>query len=239
MQAQPQPASIRELPAEKAIEPPQEQAPQTKPASSVVEKANAVEIQESKLYPQALVDRLLWHFVSYADPLLLPLLPPTAADPSIPICELEQWNVTFTQDALMVRQHPDESAIYASTNHFPNVPLRSIYEMMVNLEVRSSWDSLTERAELLERLPHSRGGAVYLALRSLFPIKAKDLVLLSAHATLPPTTDGRKRVISAARSVEHPVKPPGTPGYARMNIKISGFILEEHPKGGTIFTQIA
>lgn len=243
IQAQPAHVRIQEI-NERDEEETDEQPTSKIPADAAsagpkIEEPSSADLQESKLYPRPLVDRLLWHFVSFIDPLALPLLPPSAADPAIPACQLKQWNITYTLDALVVRQHPDEPALYASTNYFPTVELRAIYEMLVNLEVRSSWDSLTERAEPLERLPYARGGADYLALRSLFPIKAKDLVLLSAYATLPPTRDGRKRLISAARSVEHPTKPPGTPGYARMNIKISGFLLEEHPDGGTSFTQIA
>lgn len=213
-------------------EPPSMQASKKPPKLTAAEPS-------SKLYPQTTINKLLWHFVSLIDPSLLSLLPPTAASPDISICPVSDWNVTFTQDTLVVRQHPEDKAIYASSDYFPAIDLRSLYEMLVNLELRSSWDTLSERTESLERLPNGRGGADYLALRSVFPIKAKDLVLLNIFATLPPTPAGCKRVITAARSVEHPSKPPGTPGYARMDIRISGILLEEHPNGGTVFTQIA
>lgn len=225
-----QPASPAEASSQTQVE--------EKPAKEVKSEPATKRI-ENKLYSQLMIDRLLWHFVSFVDPSLAPLLPPHAVDASVAVCPLSTWTTTFTQDALIVKQHPERPGLYASTDHFPEVDLRAIYEMMVNLEVRKSWDSLTERTEPLEQLPYHRGSADYLALRSLFPIKAKDLVLLSTYASLPPTSDGRRRIIAAAKSVKHPEKPPGTPGYSRMDIDISGFLLEDHPDRGTLFTQIS
>lgn len=77
----------------------------------------------------------------------------------------------------------------------------------------------------------------YMALRSMFPVKAKDMVLVTAVGRLPPTDKGLRRLIRATKSVEHPSKP-AQKGYQRMELIISGFLIQDDGTGGCVMTQV-
>lgn len=61
------------------------------------------------------------------------------------------------------------------------------------------------------------------------------MVLLSVNAQLLP--EGRKRLVCATTSVEHPSKPVFR-SYTRMKLSVSGFIAEEDGLGGSRVTQL-
>ncbi len=80
----------------------------------------------------------------------------------------------------------------------------------------------------------------------MFPVKPKDLVLMSVIAQLPssastiPQSADKPvlRLVAATTSTEHERKPAGSGGRQRMTLNISGFILEEDGEGGVLLTQV-
>lgn len=58
-------------------------------------------------------------------------------------------------------------------------------------------------------------------------------------STIPSTPDKPVlRIVCATTSVENDSKPPGQKGYARMELDIAGFVLEEDGQGGVLLTQL-
>jgi hypothetical protein len=73
-------------------------------------------------------------------------------------------------------------------------------------------------------------------------VKAKDLVLLSIPGRLPTASDEitttgpvaeKLRIYCASTSVEHE-KAPITPAFNRMELTVSGFLIEEEGEGSRI-----
>lgn len=90
---------------------------------------------------------------------------------------------------------------------YPDVPLRNLWELMINIENRPKWDSMCQEALNLESMgtgkdrtkAHRREASVdYLATKGMFLIKANDMVLLSINARLYPTD--KVRLVCATTS---------------------------------------
>jgi hypothetical protein len=213
--------------------------------STEVEESSEEALNEHPLYSPSLLDETLVDFLTLADPDSLPLI--TTPDDT-PKLQLSAWRDLFQDENVLVRSHPTRSGFYAVTGRFRSFSIRQVWELLISVEMRKTYDSMTQETAQLDRIgpiEHSRQQSAsvdYVALKSMWPVGAKDLVLLSVYAQLPPglTADGRplKRLICASRSIEHPDKPPQS-GFSRMNIAISGFLLSEDGEGGCILTQVS
>jgi hypothetical protein len=80
----------------------------------------------------------------------------------------------------------------------------------------------------------------------MWPVSPSDVCLISVAAQLPPSpstipsTPDKPvlRLVCATTSVENDKKPAGASKYKRMELDISGFILEEDGRGGVLLTQL-
>jgi hypothetical protein len=220
-------------------------SPSVNVQSTEVEESSEEALNEHPLYPPSLLDNTLVDFLTLADPDSLPLI--TTPDDT-PKLQLSAWRDLFQDENVVVRSHPTRSGFYAVTGRFRSFSIRQVWELLISVEMRKTYDSMTQETVQLDRIgpiEYSRQQSAsvdYVALKSMWPVGAKDLVLLSVYAQLPPsqTSDGRplKRLICASRSIEHPDKPPQS-GFSRMNIAISGFLLSEDGEGGCILTQVS
>lgn len=86
-----------------------------------------------------------------------------------------------------------------------------------------------------------------MRMKGMAMVKAKDLVLLSVASKLPMADDAtseagkpvadKLQIFAATTSVDHPRVPP-TPAYNRMQLSVSGFLIEEIGAGGSKIVQI-
>ncbi|KAN0061948.1 hypothetical protein ACQY0O_005943 [Thecaphora frezii] len=166
---------------------------------------------------------------------------PTAGDVSQP----------FTP-TLTVRSHPDPNRnLFSVQSVIPGVSARQFWSLMATAENRRLWDSTVEEgavhrwlAQELEQDPSDGASqlqsiAEATAVRvelfrfgSIFMVaKARDMVLLSVDARLPPlqgppTPEAPLRLVSTSCSVVDPSLPPRK-GYTRFPLKIGGFMVED------------
>lgn len=201
------------------------------------------------MYGNALLDGTLAHFLAVLDPSQLQYLP-ASPDPSTlaaPV-PLAAWEQLLTSPTCSVAKHPTIPHLYSISAAYPDVPLRNLWELMIDIENRSKWDSMCYATEQIEAMALSQShvdvhtaerqaSVDYLATKGMFPVKANDMVLLSVNATLTPTATAKTRLVCATTSVEHPSKPP-TRSYTRMSLSISGFVAEDDGQGGSRVTQL-
>ncbi|KAK9894624.1 Bet v1-like protein [Cystobasidium minutum MCA 4210] len=200
---------------------------------------------EHPLYSNETLDACLRNFLAVLDPDQLRYLPKTV-DPTLlpePV-PLDDWQRLVDTPASRVAKHPVIPHLYSISAAYPDVPLRNLWELMINIENRPKWDSMCQEALNLESIGTGadrnkscwREASVdYLATKGMFLIKANDMVLLSINARLYPKD--KIRLVCATTSVEHPDKPP-TSSFSRMQLSISGFIAEDDGTGGSRVTQI-
>jgi len=83
-------------------------------------------------------------------------------------------------------------------------------------------------------------------MKGMAMVKAKDLVLLSVASKLPTAADepapgkpvaDKLQIFAATTSVDHE-RVPATPAYNRMQLSVSGFLIEEVGAGGSKIVQI-
>lgn len=204
---------------------------------------------EHSVYTDSFLDGVLHRFLTFADPASLSVFP--SVEESLPLSDaipVSEWVRLFENDILTVSSHPTLNGLYSITTIFPTLSLRSLWELMLSIESRTEWDNSCEQTQHLEDIGPvcSNDGQVqdrqatisYLALKSMFPIKPRDMVLLSVLARLAPSPTGCQRLVSATTSVQHASKP-AQKGYQRMEIANSGFLAEELPEGGCKLMQIS
>lgn len=217
------------------------------------------------LYPASLLDSTTAHFLSLVSPQLLSYLPP-ASHPasSTPLIALSAWTPLYTTSGLTVAQHPTVAALYSVEAAFPGVPIKALYETLLAMDRRSEWDSMCAGAETIDEFSVGgrRGNVIWMGMKGMAFVKAKDMVLLSVAGRLPPippnveeddqsrsptpTSDGsvvteeaptpKLRLFCATTSFGHPARPP-TRDFARMKTS-SGFVIEDDGQGGSRILQL-
>ncbi|GAA5999949.1 hypothetical protein JCM10207_005985 [Rhodosporidiobolus poonsookiae] len=202
-------------------------------------------------YPAAKLDETVANFLSITAPAFLAYLPckPTT---SIPPAPLAAWTSTYQAGDLEVLQHPTAKGLFGICATYPELPLRRLYQTLQSVEERAAWDSMTQGADEVERFEagDKRANVMHMKMKGMAMVKAKDLVLLSVAGTLPlsssstppdaaPIEDALKpvadklRIFAATTSVIHPKLPP-TPEFNRMELSVSGFLIEEVGAGSRI-----
>ena len=176
---------------DRVFEPAVSSSPTPGPSSHVQQP---VAIPEHVLYPNSMLDQTLRRFIELVDPASLSLLDSTPLDPSIDRPTLQDWPLVFTDEQTTVATHPVNKSLYAVSTSFPDIDLRKLWELLISIDVRSTWDSMCEQTVALEHIGDQatpvhavtgREGTVdYLAIKGMFPVKAKDMVLLSCFGQL-------------------------------------------------------
>ena len=226
-------------------------APDLLPAAAAAAIARPARLPkpEHPMYSNATLDSTLAHFLAVLDPSQLQYLP-ASPDPSTlaaPV-PLAAWEQLLASPTCSVAKHPTIPHLYSISAAYPDVPLRNLWELMIDIENRSKWDSMCYATEQMEAMAlaqshvdahtaERQASVDYLATKGMFPVKANDMVLLSVNATLTPTSTAKTRLVCATTSVEHPSKPP-TRSYTRMSLSISGFVAEDDGQGGSRVTQL-
>ncbi|GAA6063186.1 hypothetical protein JCM10212_006852 [Sporobolomyces blumeae] len=194
------------------------------------------------------VDENIANFLSTVEPSFLAHLPNVRPTTQIPPVSLSAWNNLYEEDLITVVQHPTVKTLYGIGAQFPDVPIRKLYETLIDLGSRSTWDTMTTGAEEVERfeVEGRKASVAHMKMKGMAMVKAKDLVLLSSPGRLPtaadappsPATDpgpvaDKLRIYCASTSVDHPRVPP-TPTFNRMELTVSGFMIEEVGEGSRI-----
>lgn len=141
------------------------------------------------LYPPHLLDQTVAHFLSLVSPQLLSHLPssthPTSATPLIP---LASWTQLYATSGLNVAQHPTLPALYSVEAAFPGVPIKALWETLLSMERRAEWDGMCAGAEVVDQfeVEGRKGDVIWMGMKGMAFIKAKDMVLLSVMGRLPP-----------------------------------------------------
>ncbi|GAA93489.1 uncharacterized protein L969DRAFT_89262 [Mixia osmundae IAM 14324] len=207
---------------------------------------------EHPVYTDAVIDKCLYSMLAIVDPKPLGELKEPKDDTPAPI-PLDQWALVHDSERTKVMKHPSMPQLYAISSTFPELEVRKLWEVLIDAGNRVTWDGLCEKAETVEELgPRGvkadgkrQGSIAYLAMKGMFPVKAKDMCLLSIITRLPPTASTVPdssdkpilRLMCATTSVEHKDRPEQS-GYNRMKLAISGFVAEEDGHGGSRLIQI-
>ncbi|KAK4054528.1 hypothetical protein OIV83_001022 [Microbotryomycetes sp. JL201] len=176
---------------------------------------------------------------------------------------LSDWKELFKEDNLVVKQHPTANKLFALQARFPNVPIRKLFEVLTTIDKRKEYDGMTQDAKEIERFEivadavegngakrEIKGAAVWLAMKGMGPIKSKDMVLLSVAGRMPTPVpidsntvsiedqkESKMRMYCATSSFEHPDYPPQS-GFNRMQMGVTGFLIEEDGEGGSNIVQV-
>ncbi|SJX60657.1 uncharacterized protein SRS1_11885 [Sporisorium reilianum f. sp. reilianum] len=184
---------------------------------------------------------------------------PAALDPVEPEIPIPEWNILYTTStpsatpggfasSITVRSHPDPNRyLFSVQSTLPGVTARQFWSLMASAENRKLWDNTVEEAAVQrwlssEQRPSSASSTSsetaravaarveLLRFGSIFMVaKARDMVLLSVDARLPPKTraeHARLRLVSTSQSVVDPSLPPRK-GYTRFELKTGGFMVED------------
>ena len=186
-------------------------------------------------------------------------IPAPALGPTEPEVPIPEWNVLYTTtcppttpggfaSSITVRSHPDPNRyLFSVQSTLPGVTARQFWSLMASAENRKLWDNTVEEGSVKRWLSNetqsgsetTSGTARAVAARvellrfgSIFMVaKARDMVLLSVDARLPPKpsssgSNGRLRLVSTSQSVADPSMPPRK-GYTRFELKTGGFMVED------------
>ncbi|KDE09214.1 hypothetical protein MVLG_00536 [Microbotryum lychnidis-dioicae p1A1 Lamole] len=208
----------------------------TKKVSS---KAAAAAPVDTGLYRTAWLDQIVTNFIASTEPRYLKLLPDPGTPPTFPAMPLEQWDSMYKDDALQVSCHPKMKSLFAIQAKFPDVPLRKLYETLIDVQKRKEWDGMCADVGEIEtvELGGRRGSCSWIAMKGMAMIKAKDLCVVSVVNRLPAEADGKVRITCSTTSFDHPKCPP-KPEYNRMKLGVSGFLIENFGEGGSQITQL-
>ena len=164
-------------------------------------------IPEHPLYSNEVIDACLRSFLAILDPTQLPNLAPAADETAVPTSvPLSAWEQLLNTPTTRVAKHPSIPFLYSISASYPDVPLRNLWELLIDITRRPSWDSMCYATEEMESIgPADQSEAAtrqanitYLATKGMFPIKANDMVMLSANAKLLP--DSPLRLVCATTS---------------------------------------
>ncbi|SCZ88338.1 BZ3500_MvSof-1268-A1-R1_Chr2-1g04345 [Microbotryum saponariae] len=205
----------------------------------VSSKAAAAAPADTGLYRTAWLDQIVTNFIASTEPRYLKLLPDPETPPPLPAMPLEQWDSMYKDDALQVSCHPKMKSLFAIQAKFPDVPLRKLYETLIDVQKRKEWDGMCADVGEIEmvELGGRRGSCSWIAMKGMAMIKAKDLCVVSVVNRLPAEADGKVRITCSTTSFDHPKCPP-KPEYNRMKLGISGFLIEDFGEGGSQITQL-
>ncbi|BGP48617.1 hypothetical protein JCM10450v2_004493 [Rhodotorula kratochvilovae] len=194
-------------------------------------------------FPAGKLDETVANFLHITAPTFLTHIAATSTT-SIPSAPLSEWKSTYQGDNVEVLQHPKLASLFGICATFPDVPLRQLFQVLQDVGSRAKWDSMAEGADEIERfeVEGRRGNCLHMRMKGMAMVKAKDLVLLSVANKLPTADDSpapgkavadKLRIFAATTSVDHPRVPP-TPAYNRMELSVSGFLIEEVGAGSRI-----
>ncbi|GAA5887756.1 hypothetical protein JCM16303_005069 [Sporobolomyces ruberrimus] len=195
-------------------------------------------------FPIEKLDENVANFLSTVEPSFLSHLPNGVPSTKIPPASLSTWTTLYDEDSINVLQHPKIKTLYGIGAHFPDVPIRKLYEVLVDISSRSSWDTMTSGADEVERFEAGgvKANISHMKMKGMPLVKAKDLVLLSIPGRLPMKEDSiettgpladKLRIYCASTSVEHE-RAPVTAAFNRMELSVSGFLIEEEGEGSRI-----
>jgi len=195
-------------------------------------------------FPVEKLDDNVANFLSTVEPSFLSHIPHATPSTKIPPASMSTWTNLYEQDSITVLQHPTLKTLYGIGAHFPDVPIKKLYEVLVDIQSRSVWDTMTSGAYEVERFEvgGKKANISHMKMKGMPMVKAKDLVLLSIPGRLPtasdsPTTTGpvadKLRIYCASTSVEH-ANAPVTSSFNRMELGVSGFLIEEEGEGSRI-----
>jgi hypothetical protein len=102
-------------------------------------------------FPVEKLDENVANFISTVEPSFLSHVPDSRPTTKIPPASLSTWTNLFEQDSIYVLQHPSNKFLYGIGAHFPDVPIKKLYEVLVDLNSRATWDSMTSGADEIER----------------------------------------------------------------------------------------
>ncbi|SCV72103.1 BQ2448_4797 [Microbotryum intermedium] len=208
-------------------------------AKKASSKAAATAPVNTGLYRAAWLDQIVTNFIASTEPRYLKLLPDPETPPPLPATPLEQWDSMYKDDALQVSCHPKMKTLFAIQAKFPDVPLRKLYETLIDVQKRKEWDSMCADVGEIEmvEIGGRRGSCSWVAMKGMAMIKAKDLCVVSVVNRLPEEADGKVRITCSTTSFDHPKCPP-KPEYNRMKLGVSGFLIEDFGEGGSQITQL-
>lgn len=165
--------------------------------SKVLEPARkAVKIiPEHPLYSNESIDACLRHFLAILDPEQLPNLAEGSNLAAVPATvPLSAWELLLNTPTTRVSKHPTIPHLYSISALYSDVPIRNLWELLIDITRRPSWDSMCYSAEEMDAIGSldqsdeatRQASITYLATKGMFPIKANDMVMLSANARLLP-----------------------------------------------------
>lgn len=164
-------------------------------------------------FPPSKCDEILHRFLAIVDPEHSKLIPtPAPSDVPKPL-PLSDWKTVSSEESVSVLAHPSIKALYAISAHLPDVPLKKLFGLLVDIEARPNWDKICESSEHIEDVRDGSGRVAscsYLKMMGMWPVKVrsqassepschsradsfprlpqpKDLVLLSVITRLPPS----------------------------------------------------
>lgn len=201
-------------------------------------------------FPTDKLDDNVANFISTVEPAFLVYLPESSCQKTrstggIPPCSVSTWTETYRDDSrgILVAHHPSVKTLFAISCRFRDVSVHKLYDVLVDLDSRPQWDSMTFASREVERFESDDGryeaNVSHMQMKGMPPlVKQKDLVLLSVPGRLPrksddnldlgkggPTTD-RMRIFCASTSVEHD-QARVSPEFNRMQLSVSGFLIEQ------------
>ncbi|GAA6001563.1 uncharacterized protein JCM10292_006315 [Rhodotorula paludigena] len=194
-------------------------------------------------FPADKLDETVANFLHITAPAFLAYVP-VKPSTSISAAPLADWKSTFEGENVEVLQHPKLASLFGICATFPGVPLRNLYQVLQDVGSRSKWDSMAQGADEIERfeVEGRQGNCLHMRMKGMAMVKAKDLVLLSVAGKLPVVADhpapsmpvsDKFRIFAATTSVDHPKVPP-TSAFNRMELSVSGFLIEEVGDGSKI-----
>ncbi|GAA5896898.1 hypothetical protein JCM8208_007120 [Rhodotorula glutinis] len=198
-------------------------------------------------FPADKLDETVANFLHITAPAFLSHISATPTT-SIPSAPLSEWKSTFQGDNVEVLQHPKLASLFGICATFPDVPIRQLFQVLQDVGSRAAWDSMSEGAGEIERfeVEGRKGNCLHMRMKGMAMVKAKDLVLLSVASKLPTAADepapgkpvaDKVQIFAATTSVDHE-RVPATPAYNRMQLSVSGFLIEEVGAGGSKIVQI-
>jgi hypothetical protein len=131
--------------------------PKSAPAQAKRKKVGAkakTASDENPQYPNALMDASLYRFLSISDPAQLEHvgpLPPGSRKPPEPLA-LSAWKTMHDADGVVVLKHPVMPGMYAICYRFAEADIRKLWEILVDITKRPSWDGMCEDSEQLLEL---------------------------------------------------------------------------------------
>lgn len=135
-------------------------------------------IEEHAMYSNESIDSCLRNFLAILEHSQLEYLP-KGAGPTPAMVPLDDWEQMLATPSSKVAKHPSIPHLYSISASYPDVPLRNIWELLIDINGRTKWDSMCYATEDIEAIglddqseAATRQATVsYLATKGMFPGK--------------------------------------------------------------------